>query len=194
VNCYVTRLCNYFKTKLWIFKYWLKSKTTNNCVLKSCYENLEARNEKWILHIKNELTSLGWNYILSKNHVEFKVFSVIKQRLLVVHKQNMLENITRFSKPHLYHHFVDNFCLQTYLMKLIDKKYTRLITEFRMSNHILNIEIDWLHKVNRSEKLCTCCNFYDIEDEFHFLLKCPLYGDVRKHFLKKILLFKTKCF
>jgi hypothetical protein len=48
------------------FKYWLKLKTTDNCVFKSCYENLVARNDKWILHLKNELTSLG-----SENHVEF---------------------------------------------------------------------------------------------------------------------------
>jgi hypothetical protein len=59
--------------KLRIFKYWLKLKTTDNCVLKSCYENLVERNDKWILHIKNELTSLGLNYIWSQNHVESKV-------------------------------------------------------------------------------------------------------------------------
>jgi hypothetical protein len=76
--------------------------------LKPCYENLVARNDKWILHIKNELTNLGLNYIWSENHVEFKVFSIIKERLLDVHKQTMLENIIRSSKGHLFQHLVDN--------------------------------------------------------------------------------------
>jgi hypothetical protein len=37
--------------KLRILKNWLKLKTADNCFLKSCYENLEARDDKWILHI-----------------------------------------------------------------------------------------------------------------------------------------------
>ena len=182
------------KMKLRIFKYWLKLKTTDNCVLKSCYENLVARNDKWILHIKNELTSLGLNYIWSENHVEFEVLSIIKQRLLDVHKQNILENITKSSKGHLYQHLIDNFCLQTYLTKPIDKKYKRLITKFRLSNHLLNIEIGRHHKVSKSERLCTCCNLHDIEDEFHFILKCPLYSDLRKQFLKKYYYLRPSVF
>ena len=46
------------KMKLRIFKYWIKLKTTENCILKTCYENLVARNDRWILRIKSELSSL----------------------------------------------------------------------------------------------------------------------------------------
>jgi hypothetical protein len=60
-----------------------------------------------------------------------------------------------------------------------------MITKFRLSNHLLNIEIGRHHKVNKSERLFTCCNLHDIEGEFHFILKCPLYSDLRKQFLKK---------
>jgi hypothetical protein len=28
----------------------------------------------------------------------------------------------------------------------------------------------------------------------HFILKCPLYGDLRKKYIKEILLHKTQCF
>jgi hypothetical protein len=37
--------------KLRIFKYWLKLRTTENSILKASYENLVARNDKWILNI-----------------------------------------------------------------------------------------------------------------------------------------------
>ena len=171
--------------KLRIFKYWLKLRTTENSILKASYENLVARNDKLILNIKNELSSLGLSYIWTENHSNTKVFNIIKQRLLDVHKQNVLENIAKSSKGHLYQHFVDNFCLQTYLTKPIDKKFKRLLTKFRLSNHSLNIEIGRHRNVIKSNRLCTCCNFQDIEDEFHFILKCPLYNE--KNF-EKILL------
>jgi hypothetical protein len=68
-------------------------------------------------------------------------FSIIKQRLLDVHKQHVLENIIRSPKGYLYQHLIDNFCLQTYLRKPTDRKYLRLLAKFRLSNHPLNIEI-----------------------------------------------------
>jgi hypothetical protein len=77
------------------------------------------------------------------------------------------------SKGYWYQHLGDNFCLQTYLTKAIDKKYKRLITKFRLSNHLLNIEIGRHRKINKSERLR---NLHDIEDEFYFILKCPLYN------------------
>jgi hypothetical protein len=81
--------------KLRIFKYWIKLKTTENCILKTCYGNLVARNDRWVLHIKNELSSLGLSYIWSENNIDFNgfFFIIIKQRLLDMHKQHVLENI-----------------------------------------------------------------------------------------------------
>ena len=168
------------KMKLRIFKYWIKLKTTENCILKTCYENLVARNDRWILQIKSELSSLGLSYICSENYIDFNVFSIIKQKLLDVHKQHVLENIIRSPEGYLYQHLIDNFCLQTYLRKPIDRKYLRLLAKFRLSNHPLNIEIGRHRNIVKSERTCKCCHLHDIEDEFHFILKCPLYNDLRK--------------
>ena len=84
--------------------------------------------------------------------------------------------------------------MQTYLTKPIDKKFKRLLTKFRLSNHSLNIEIGRHRNVIKYNRLCTCCNFQDIEDEFHFILKCPLYNDLRKKFLKKYYYNKPSVF
>ena len=36
----------------------------------------------------------------------------------------------------------------------------------------------------RNHRICSLCNLNDIEDEFHFILRCPVYNDLRKMYLK----------
>ena len=55
-----------------------------------------------------------------------------------------------------------------------------------MSAHILVVEAGRCHKPNKipyNEKKCQLCN--TCEDEFHFLLECPLYYDLRKLLINK---------
>ena len=55
------------------------------------------------------------------------------------------------------------------------------IARFRMSSHTLAIETG-RHakpKIAKEERKCRCCNLDYVEDEKHFLLKCPLYNEER---------------
>ena len=40
------------------------------------------------------------------------------------------------------------------------------------------------NNTNRRDRICTLCNSSDIEDEFHFILKCPIYNDLRVNYIK----------
>ena len=54
-----------------------------------------------------------------------------------------------------------------------------------MSSHSLAVESGRWHKPNkipRNERKCFICD--DIEDEYHFVLECPLYNDLRKKYVK----------
>ena len=57
-----------------------------------------------------------------------------------------------------------------------------------MSAHKLKIEMGRYEKINRQERICTHCNLVVIEDEEHFILKCPAYSTYsdkihRKYFM-----------
>ena len=97
-----------------------------------------------------------------------------------VYKQNIITEISCSPKAFLYQHLIDNFCLQFYLRKPIDPVYKSYITCFRTSSHNLNVEVGRHNNIVREQRLCTMCNLHDIEDEFQFILKCPLYGDEKK--------------
>jgi hypothetical protein len=67
------------------------------------------------------------------------------------------------------------------------------ITMIRLLAHHLSIETGPYNKNGDATRYCYVC--IDVtEDEFHFILKCPLYNDLRKHYIKPYFLKKTSTF
>ena len=111
-------------------------------------------------------------------------WNIIEQRLLDVCKQNMLANVSNSPKGLIYQHVIDHFSLQFYLRKPIEPTYKRFITRFRISAHNLHIETGRRRNIQRINRICQLCNLNEIEDEFHFILKCPLYQTLRTKYIK----------
>ena len=167
------RLPLYISRKLRIIKYWLKLRKSENCILKACLAQRILDNDEWIISIKNELNTLGLMYIFEGNFVhENNVFFIIKSRFNDVYQQNMLSRIQNTTRGALYKHLV-------YLQKSLNPTYRKYLSKFRLSAHSLNIEKGRYNNTNRRDRICTLCNSSDIEDEFHFILKCPIYNDLR---------------
>ena len=84
----------------------------------------------------------------------------------------------------LYKHVLKNDRLvQPYLNQGIRAKYKKYISKFRLSAHSLNVETGRYDSTIRENRLCTKCNLADIEDEYHFILKCPYYTDIRNLYI-----------
>jgi len=82
-----------------------------------------------------------------------------------------------------YQYMVDNFCLQYYLTKGIPELYRNCITKIRLSSHNLAIESGRFTGITRLNRLCIFCGD-DIEDEFHFVLKCKTFQGFRNYLIK----------
>ena len=60
------------------------------------------------------------------------------------------------------------------------------MTKLRVASHRLEIEVGRWARPNRvpiADRKCRTCN--SIEDEFHFLLECNLYNDLRVQYIKR---------
>ena len=66
--------------------------------------------------------------------------------------------------------------IPNYLMSDLSKSKKSILTKFRISSHMLNIERGRYTrpKTARKDRLFNSCN------EKHFLLHCPKYGELRK--------------
>ena len=89
------------------------------------------------------------------------------------------------SKCILYRYIYDTDILQFYLDRPVNQIYKPFICKYRISAHSLNIETGRYYNVDRENRLCTMCNNNIVEDEYHVVLECNRYSDVRKLYIKK---------
>ena len=175
----------YMKRKLKIFKYWLKVRSSTNCILNACYDELIENNDEWIINIKHELSHMGLDYLWDEHYPDKYIIDMIQQRMNDMYKQTILAEISRSSKGFLYQHLVDNFALQYYLCKPIPSLYKRYISRFRLVSHNLRIEHGRYYNESRIDRKCSLCNLNDVEDEYHFILVCSRYSELRSKYIKK---------
>ena len=63
-------------------------------------------------------------------------------------------------------------------------------TMFRISAHKLFKEKGRHSGIARDKRLCKCCSRNDIVDEYHFILVCPCYLDLRQKLIKNFYFYK----
>ena len=105
--------------------------------------------------------------------------SLCKERLFKEY-QLLWEN-GKLLKPKLrtYNLFKNNFEAEHYV-KYCDKYMRSHLAQLRSGILPLNIELGRHRGIKVDDRKCTLCNLDSIEDEFHFICKCPLYAQFRK--------------
>ena len=75
---------------------------------------------------------------------------------------------------------------EAYLYSDIPHRVRSALAKFRISCHDLEIEKGRHYNITAEERFCKLCssnNNYFIEDEYHVLLKCPFYQELRTTYL-----------
>jgi len=66
-----------------------------------------------------------------------------------------------------------------YLQVLENRKNRNVIAKLRLSSHKLFVETGRHRQIPRQDRKCILCNIDDVEDEYHFMLICPFYNNIR---------------
>ena len=179
--------------KIHIFRYWHKILQSNeNSLIKHIYNMLESdanngnsyNNQNWAYQIKSTLETLGLNYIWTGMHNNNSNINIIKQRLVDQYKQTWYGSINNSRRLSSYCRYKHEFKLELYLDTIHEKRFKIALSRFRLSSHRLEIEQGRYHDIPRNERLCKFCSLNCIESEYHFLLVCPFYKEVRHQYLK----------
>ena len=85
----------------------------------------------------------------------------------------------------LYKHFKLNFDYEYYLDVCKYRKFRESLAQLRLSSHPLRIETGrhGQQRIERTERKCQICNSGDLEDEYHFVLSCPVYDELRRKYI-----------
>ena len=72
---------------------------------------------------------------------------------------------------------------ELYILQINVKKFRQCLAAFRSSSHPLMIEMGRHLGIPRDYRVCLYCEGV-VEDEFHFVMSCPLYQDIRVNYLQ----------
>lgn len=97
--------------------------------------------------------------------------------------ENKIKTLDEHNKLFLYK-FIKLNNEQEYYLKYPNFETRRLFTQFRISDHRLQIEKGRYLKLPREQRICTTCE--TIEDEKHFLLYCKINENLRNTFFDDI--------
>ena len=177
-----------------IIKYWLKICNTHESkyikkvyICLKTYSDLNPSKTNWVSQVKNLLSRLGYFDVwLSQGVVDEKIFILhLKQRIKDVYAQELSTVLNESSRAIFYKNIFD-FRFSEYLNILTIRKYRIALSKLRLSSHRLAVETGRWRKpesvpyVNRK---CLSCNVLD--DEYHFVLKCKDFFELRKLHIRK---------
>ena len=174
-----------------IIKFWCHVLQSNNILILKLYNSLVAscNNGKtnWAKGVKTLLDNYGFSYVwhnpfsvnLNTFHLHFK------HKVIDVFKQTWYNDVNNSRSLILYKSFKQSFEFEHYLSAL-PKKFRIVLSQLRLSAHQLRIETGRYsqNRVDRVLRLCTLCDRSDIEDEYHFVLICPVYSQIRQKYIR----------
>ena len=129
---------------------------------------------------------LGYAWVAGEVGNMTSFISIFKNRVKDCAIQKMQGFINSSSKALHYRHFKSILNPERYLSMDLPFMLKKSYSNFRCSSHALQIEKSRHDKIDRDYRFCPYCLnrvVFAIEDEFHFILLCPLYDDVRQTFL-----------
>lgn len=141
--------------------------------------------KSWASEIKKELNNMGLGNLWISQFERIPQFSVIKQRIRDQYIQTWNASLNSMSKLESYSRYKKTFEMEKYLQILSNDTLRKHLSAFRLVSHRLEIEIGRHNNIPREQRICKICNMQQTESEYHFLLVCPAYHDLRTKYLPR---------
>ena len=97
--------------------------------------------------------------------------------------QNWRSNCENNRKLQGYIGYKRIYDVESYVLCITIDKYRKTIANFRSSSHPLMIEKGRHYNLCIEDRICLYCES-EIEDEYHFVLKCPMYSNLRRRYIQ----------
>ena len=144
----------------------------------------EASVSNWVSEIRQLLYKNGFGFVWESQGVENEkqFVSLLLQRLKDHHLQHWHERVSLSAKLVSYIGFKTTYNHELYLHHITNRKYRRVISQFRISAHDLEIEHGRYSRTDKNDRICKSC-WRTVENEFHFVFTCIIYKDLRQKYI-----------
>ena len=169
-------------------KNWERIRQYNcNDLLMATYEEATMDNLPWASSIRETFMSNGLLQTFLTAGSETRESEcphvLLFQRQRDQFNQEALGNIKESSKLQFYSLLKTEAGIERYLTYITNITHRTDLTRLRLSSHSLHIETGRHNSTPRENRKCTFCRTDAIEDETHFLIRCPIYQNIRTEHL-----------
>ena len=182
----------FVKRYIRIIKYWLKLiSTSSECslLLQKAYK-LQVKMDSegktvWASDIRTLLCCLGFSQEWQTQKVEDNAAFLknCRERLSYMDRKQFSMDVLNSPRLQFYAHMKLELRLSDYwnceLPFCMKSNFCRLLC----SGHSLTIETGRRINIPRHERVCNLCNLGEVEDEVHFILKCPTLQQLRVNYI-----------
>ena len=151
------------------------------------YNECESGKTNWVSKIRDMLNVTGFNFVwLYPQSVVTNVFvPLLIQRLKDTCITEWRRGIETSPTMLMFKNLKPTFEISQYLLTVSNVKLRQYITAIRLSSHNLLIEYGRHRNIPRNERHCNKCtnNNGSLEDEYHFVIVCNAYHDLRTQYI-----------
>ena len=144
--------------------------------------------DSWIRSVRSLLCNHGFGEVWYNQGVgDPDLFlKLFRGRCFDIFKQNWQEQLKESPRARFYRAIKTNHCFLPYLKNINVKSHRIALTRLSVSSHKLHVETGrWERPVTSpDERYCRVC-VNKIEDDFHFLVECDLYKEIRRRLIPK---------
>ena len=174
-------------------KYWLQMLRHSNdrytiCSYKPLVEMAVNNIACWAKDVKDILSITGFGDVWTQggNLANDQLFLCnFSQRLVDIDMQIWSANVFSMNKLYLYRNFKTSNSYEFYLAHINSWFHRSILSKFRCGCFDLNVNKGRSLNIPRHARICSLCNMNKIEDEFHFLIECPFYYELRLLYLPR---------
>lgn len=164
-----------------ILKYWSKIINNPGSLVHKAFIHQRETNDIWVNNVRVLLNNLGFTYLWdSVGPISISQMNNVIERLHDQYYQTWYSSLDNLPKLSTYRTFKHTIGMEKYLNSITNDNHRIALTRIRCSAHKLAIEEGRFRNIERNNRKCLFCNMNVVEDEYHFILVCPCFRDIRK--------------
>ena len=163
---------------------WSRVHRGDACNIIKLVVQKQSNENVWTSSVESKLSRLGFGYIwanisLTKQEIDSQLPNIV-QCLMDCTDQDYFSILQSEIKLRTYVKYKHDFKLEPYVTKLNFKNRQEL-SRLRLSDHKLKVEVGRYTKPKTplEDRTCTVCP-NSVEEEYHFLITCPMYKEERE--------------
>ncbi|XP_076106386.1 uncharacterized protein LOC143075036 isoform X1 [Mytilus galloprovincialis] len=159
---------------------------SSNRLPKIAYLSEKEKNRKnsWALEIKtilgkcDLLNHYNMSSLLGMSNKNF--LGLVKHRLTTIAAENWKAECAGMPKLRTYVKIKSDYCQEPTLLKTLSTNKRAVLSKLRSGTFPIEIEKGRYRQIPVERRICKLCTKQAIEDEIHFVIKCPAYDQERQ--------------